>query len=67
METGTVKWYKEDKGYGFVTRDDGGGDILVHFRDIEAIGLRRLYEGQRVKFNVVQGPRGPQAKNIQLI
>lgn len=66
MSTGTVKWFNADKGFGFITVD-GGEDVFVHFSAIRANGYRTLEEGQRVSFDVVQGNRGFQAENVQLV
>jgi CspA family cold shock protein len=63
QETGTVKWFNNTKGYGFISRDNGE-DVFVHFRAIVSDGYRSLKEGQRVKFNVTQGQKGPQAENV---
>lgn len=63
METGTVKWFNSEKGFGFIERE-GGGDVFVHFSAITGEGFKSLDEGQRVQFNVVQGNRGPQAENV---
>ena len=66
IETGTVKWFNADKGYGFITPDGGGKDLFAHFRDIAATGgFRSLEEGQRVQFEVKQGLKGPQASSIK--
>jgi CspA family cold shock protein len=62
-ESGTVKWFNDSKGYGFLERD-GGGDVFVHFSAIQGSGHRTLVEGQRVEFAVVQGDRGPQADQV---
>ncbi len=61
---GVVKWFSAEKGYGFITRDDGEGDVFVHYTAILEDGFRTLEEGQRVSFEVVQGTKGPQAKNV---
>lgn len=61
---GIVKWFNAEKGYGFITRDDGEGDVFVHFTAIQEDGFRTLEEGQRVTFDVVQGAKGPQAQNV---
>jgi CspA family cold shock protein len=61
--TGTVKWFNSEKGYGFVTTEDGA-DIFVHFTAIQGDGFKTLDEGQKVEFDVVEGDRGPQAANI---
>ncbi|AEI40850.1 cold-shock protein [Paenibacillus mucilaginosus] len=63
METGTVKWFNAEKGFGFIERE-GGNDVFVHFSAIQGEGFKSLDEGQRVEFNVVQGNRGPQAENV---
>ncbi len=62
--TGTVKWFNEDKGYGFITPDNGGADVFVHFRAIAAEGFKTLSEGQQVTFDIEQGQKGPQAANV---
>jgi CspA family cold shock protein len=67
MAQGTVKWFNADKGFGFITQDDGGADIFVHFSAIQANGFRSLDENQRVEFDVVQGPKGPQAESVRAI
>jgi len=61
--TGTVKWFDEAKGFGFISRE-GGPDVFAHFKQIVGDGFKTLTEGQRVSFNVVQGLKGPQAENI---
>ncbi|MBN2981640.1 MULTISPECIES: cold-shock protein [Cohnella] len=63
METGTVKWFNGEKGYGFI-EVEGGNDVFVHFSAIVGEGYKTLDEGQRVEFNIVQGNRGPQAENV---
>jgi CspA family cold shock protein len=63
METGTVKWFNAEKGFGFI-EVEGGKDVFVHFSAITGDGYKSLEEGQRVQFNVVQGNRGPQAENV---
>lgn len=63
-QTGTVKWFNETKGYGFITPDDGSKDLFAHFREIQGSGFKTLAENARVEFNVVQGPKGLQASNI---
>ena len=65
MATGTVKWFNDAKGYGFITPDDGGEDLFAHFSAIQMNGFKTLKEGQKVQFEVVQGPKGKQASNIQ--
>lgn len=64
MATGTVKWFNDTKGYGFITPDDGGEDLFAHFSAIQARGFKTLKEGQRVNFELTQGPKGKQATNI---
>lgn len=64
MTTGTVKWFNESKGFGFITQDDGGADVFVHFSAIQGSGFKTLAEGQAVSFNVENGPKGPQASNV---
>jgi len=66
MATGKVKWFSETKGYGFIAMDDGN-DIFVHYSGIQGTGRRNLYEGQEVQFDIVQGPKGPQAANVQAL
>ena len=65
MATGTVKWFNEAKGFGFVTPDDGSDDLFAHFSAINMSGFKSLKEGQKVTFEVVQGRKGKQASNIQ--
>ncbi|WP_249998500.1 cold-shock protein [Actinoplanes sp. M2I2] len=67
MTTGTVKWFNGDKGFGFITQDDGGPDVFAHFSAISASGFRNLEENQRVEFDITQGPKGPQASDIRVI
>jgi len=64
MTTGSVKWFNESKGFGFIAPDDGGADVFVHFSAIQGSGFKTLAEGQRVEFEVQQGPKGPQAANV---
>jgi CspA family cold shock protein len=64
METGTVKWFNDAKGYGFISRQNGE-DVFVHFSAIQASGFRSLQEGQQVQFDVVKGPKGWQAENVK--
>ena len=63
---GTVKWFNSDKGFGFITGDDGN-DVFAHYSQINSGGLKTLEEGQKVSFEVAQGPKGPQAENITVI
>ena len=67
MATGTVKWFNGDKGFGFITQDDGGADVFAHFSAIAASGFRSLEENQRVEFDVAQGAKGLQAENIRTL
>ena len=67
MEQGTVKWFNDAKGFGFITRDANNEDIFVHFSAISANGFRSLQEAQRVQFDVVKGPKGLQAENVQAV
>ncbi len=64
MATGTVKWFNESKGFGFISQDDGGKDVFVHFSAIAGDGFKTLAEGQKVSFDVQDGPKGPQAANV---
>lgn len=66
MEQGTVKWFNDAKGFGFISRQ-GGQDVFVHFSAIQSNGFRSLQEGQAVEFNVVQGPKGLQAENVRVL
>jgi len=67
MPIGTVKWFNAEKGYGFITPDDGSQDLFAHYTAIESTGYRSLDEGQRVEFEVAQGPKGPQAGSIKAV
>lgn len=67
MPEGVVKWFSSEKGYGFITPDDGGKDVFVHFSAIEGGGFRNLEEGQRVSFDVQDGQKGPQAAQVQAL
>jgi cold shock protein len=67
MEQGTVKWFNDAKGFGFITRDTNNEDIFVHFSAIQSSGFRSLQEAQRVQFDVVRGPKGLQAENVQAV
>ena len=62
--SGTVKWFNDSKGFGFLTRDDGEKDVFVHHSAIQGEGFKTLAEGQRVEFEVVQGQKGPAAENV---
>ncbi|MGD0274995.1 MAG: cold-shock protein [Syntrophales bacterium] len=66
MAEGTVKWFNEKKGFGFIAQD-GGGDVFVHYSVIQDSGFKNLHEGQRVSFDVVQGKKGPAAENVKPI
>jgi CspA family cold shock protein len=66
MATGTVKWFNESKGFGFITPSDGSKDVFVHYSAIATEGFRTLMEGQAVSYNVEDGPKGPQATNVQI-
>ncbi|MDQ0708418.1 CspA family cold shock protein [Arthrobacter woluwensis] len=65
MATGTVKWFNAEKGFGFISPDDGSQDVFAHFSAINSSGYRSLEENQKVSFDVQQGPKGPQAADIQ--
>ncbi|MEY3218957.1 MAG: hypothetical protein RIT27_314 [Pseudomonadota bacterium] len=66
MATGTVKWFNESKGFGFLTQDGGGEDVFVHFSAIKGAGFRTLAEGQKVEFEIERGAKGLQAKDVKL-
>ena len=65
MATGTVKWFSAEKGFGFITPDDGSADVFVHFSAIAGDGYRNLDEGMKVNYEVTQGQKGPQASNVR--
>jgi CspA family cold shock protein len=67
MATGTVKWFNDDKGYGFITPDEAGKDLFVHHTAIVSNGFRSLQDGSRVSYDAEAGPKGPQAVNVQPI
>ena len=67
MATGTVKWFNDDKGFGFITPDEGSKDLFVHHTAISGSGFRSLSEGAKVSFDVEQGPKGPSAANVTTI
>lgn len=65
MAQGTVKWFNGEKGYGFISQDEGGPDVFVHYSNIAGNGFRNLDENQRVEFDVTQGAKGPQAEQVR--
>jgi CspA family cold shock protein len=65
MSNGTVKWFNDSKGFGFITPDEGGDDLFAHFSAIQSSGFKTLAEGQKVSFDITNGPKGKQATNIQ--
>jgi CspA family cold shock protein len=67
MATGTVKWFSDQKGYGFITPDDGGTDLFVHQSAIAGHGFRSLAEGAKVSYETEQGPKGPSAANVMVL
>jgi CspA family cold shock protein len=67
MAQGSVKWFNAEKGFGFIAQDGGGADVFVHYSAIQTQGYRSLDENQRVEFEITQGPKGPQAENVQPI
>ncbi|NOZ67829.1 MAG: cold-shock protein [Deferribacteres bacterium] len=64
MSNGTVKWFNESKGFGFITQDDGGPDVFAHYSEIKGEGFKNLTEGDAVSFDIVEGEKGPKATNI---
>ena len=67
MANGTVKWFSNEKGFGFIQPDDGGNDLFVHFSAIQGQGYKSLDEGDKVEFDVGQGQKGPQAQNVSVV
>ena len=67
MANGTVKWFNESKGFGFITQDDGGPDVFAHYSEIKGEGFKSLAEGDAVSFDVIQGDKGPKATNIEKV
>ena len=65
MAAGTVKWFKEEKGFGFIALEDSGDDVFVHYSAIQSQGQKILEENQKVEFDITQGPKGPQAENVR--
>jgi CspA family cold shock protein len=65
MSTGTVKWFNDAKGFGFITPEDGGKDLFVHFSAIQSSGFKTLAEGAKVQYDAADGPKGPQATNVR--
>ena len=67
MTQGTVKWFNDDKGFGFIAQDGGGADVFVHHTAIQGTGFKSLAENQKVEFDVTQGPKGPQATSVRAV
>jgi CspA family cold shock protein len=67
MATGTVKWFNDAKGYGFISQEGGGDDVFVHFSAIQGSGFKSLTEGAKVEYEATQGDKGPQASNVTLV
>lgn len=67
MTVGTVKWFNQEKGFGFIAQEGGGADVFVHFSAIQGSGFKNLSENDRVEFEIAQGPKGPNAANVRVI
>ena len=67
MASGTVKWFNDSKGYGFISQSDGGDDFFVHFSAIAGEGFKSLTEGAKFEYEVEEGPKGPQARNVSIV
>lgn len=67
MTQGSVKWFSDEKGFGFIAQEDGGADVFVHHTNIQGNGFKSLAENQKVEFDVVAGPKGPQAENVRAV
>ena len=67
MTQGTVKWFNAEKGFGFIAQAEGGPDVFVHYSEIDSSGFRSLEENQHVEFDIVQGPKGPQASRVRAL
>ncbi|ASV39927.1 cold-shock protein [Pseudomonas sp. NS1(2017)] len=67
MATGKVKWFNAEKGFGFITPDDGSTDVFVHYKAIQGSGFRSLDENQKVEYEITQGPKGLQAENVRVL
>ena len=67
MATGTVKWFNNEKGYGFIQPEDGSKDVFVHFSNIAGSGYKSLEEGAKVEFELAEGQKGPEARNVEIV